>query len=166
VDPDNRRPVDFARRRAALEALERELARGPDARAALARRLSAPGALASGEAKLLLLRAGLALRRERRALFQEGDHRPLAATGPLGRHVVAFARTHAGEAVVCAVPRLVLRPLEAGGGRIAWTGALPLPGLPGRLRDVVTGARHEGPELPLERLFADFPVALLASEGA
>jgi (1->4)-alpha-D-glucan 1-alpha-D-glucosylmutase len=165
VDPDNRRPVDFERRRAALERLERALAEGPDARAALARRLSAPEALASGEAKLLLLRVALHLRRERRALFAEGDYRPLAAAGALARHVVAFARTRGREAVVCAVPRLVLRPLDAGGGRMTWTGALPLPdGLPSRFRDAITGARHEGPELPLSRLFADFPVALLVSE--
>jgi (1->4)-alpha-D-glucan 1-alpha-D-glucosylmutase len=165
VDPDNRRPVDFERRRAALERIERELAAGPEARAALARRLSAPEALASGEAKLLLLRVALHLRRERRALFGEGDHRPLAATGPLGRHVLAFARTRGREAALCVAPRLVLRPLEAGGGRIAWTGALPLAGgLPSRFRDAITGARLEGPELPLARLFADFPVALLVSE--
>jgi maltooligosyltrehalose synthase len=62
------------------------------------------------------------------------------------------------------VPRLVLRPLEAGGGRIAWEGALPLPGLPRRFRDALTGARHEGSAIPLERLFADFPVALLVAE--
>ena len=163
VDPDNRRPVDFARRRAALAALDAELARGPEARAALARRLSAPDALASGEAKLLLLRVALHLRRERRELFRAGDHRPLAAEGPLGRHVFAFARTHRHDAVVCAVPRLVLRPLEAGGGRIAWQGALPLAGLPTPLLDVLTGARHEGRAVPLERLFADFPVALLVA---
>jgi len=164
VDPDNRRPVDFERRRAALERLDRELASGPEARAALARSLSAPEALPSGEAKLLLLRVALHLRREKRALFREGAYRPLAAAGPLAGHVVALARTHGREAVVCAVPRLVLRPLEAGGGRIEWSGALPLGGLPTRFRDAITGARHEGPELPLARLFADFPVALLVSE--
>jgi len=70
-----------------------------------------------------------------------------------------------GRALVCAVPRLVLAALEAGGGRVRWEGALALPpGLPRRWRDAVTGATREGPHIPLSDLFADFPVALLVSE--
>jgi (1->4)-alpha-D-glucan 1-alpha-D-glucosylmutase len=166
VDPDNRRPVDFARRARALEELELELARGPDARAALARRLSSPEGLADGRAKLFLLRAALRLRQALRELFDEGDYRPLAVEGPLARHVFAFTRATTARALVCAVPRLVLGPLEAGGGAIRWEGALRLPGgLPRRWRDAVTGATREGPELPLAALFSDFPVALLVSEA-
>jgi (1->4)-alpha-D-glucan 1-alpha-D-glucosylmutase len=167
VDPDNRRPVDFARRARALEELDRELARGAEARAALARRLSSPEGLADGRAKLLLLRAALHLRRELlRELFDDGDYRPLAVDGPLARHVFAFTRATTRHALVCAVPRLVLGPLEAGGGVVRGEGALRLPtGLPRRWRDAVTGATREGPELPLAALFSDFPVALLVSEA-
>ena len=166
VDPDNRRPVDFARRARALEELEAELAGGPEARAALARRLSSPDALADGRAKLLLLRTALHLRQAMRDVFDEGDYRPLAADGPLARHVFAFSRATRRRVLVCAVPRLVLRPLEAGGGRIRWEGSLRLPdALPRRWRDAVTGATREGTELPLSTLFADFPVALLVAEA-
>lgn len=163
VDPDNRRPVDWARRARALEAIQAELARGPEARRALARRLAAPDALAGGEAKLLLLAEGLRLRRRERALLLEGDHRPLAAEGPMAGHVVAFARTLGGRAVACAVPRLVLR-LQDPGGAPRWEGRLPLGGLAARWVDVVTGTVHRGDAPPLAELFADFPVALLASE--
>jgi (1->4)-alpha-D-glucan 1-alpha-D-glucosylmutase len=143
-----------------------ELARGADARAALARRLSSPEALVDGRAKLLLLRSALHLRQAMRELFDEGDYRPLAVEGPLARHVFAFTRATTRRALVCAVPRLVLGPLEAGGGAIRWEGALRLPtGLPRRWRDAVTGATREGPELPLAALFSDFPVALLVSEA-
>ncbi|HEY6097976.1 MAG TPA: malto-oligosyltrehalose synthase, partial [Anaeromyxobacter sp.] len=167
VDPDNRRPVDFALRARALEEIDAELARGPSARAALARRLSSPEGLRDGKAKLLLLRTSLHLRQATRDLFLEGDYRPLAADGPLARRVFAFARSTPRRALVCAVPRLVLGPLERGGGRIRWEGALELPsGLPGRWRDAVTGAEREGSRLALGDLFADFPVALLVSEGA
>ena len=169
VDPDNRRPVDFARRRRIAEELRAELARSPEARAALARRLSAPDALPDGRAKLLLLLEALAWRREHRELFLEGEYRPLAPEGPLARCVFAFARAHAGpsgaRAAVCAVPRLVLARLEEGGGAVRWEGSLPLGGgLPRRWRDVVTGVVREGDALRLAELFGDFPVALLVSE--
>jgi (1->4)-alpha-D-glucan 1-alpha-D-glucosylmutase len=165
VDPDNRRPVDFDSRRRALEQIEEEIRRSAQARAALARRLSTPEGLTDGRAKLLLLRTALHLRRVERELFRSGDYRPLTAEGPLAARVFAFTRAVPGRALVCAVPRLVLLPLEAGGGRIRWEGSLPLlPGLPRRWRDAVTFAAREGPELPLSALFEDFPVALLVSE--
>jgi (1->4)-alpha-D-glucan 1-alpha-D-glucosylmutase len=167
VDPDNRRPVDFGLRARSLEGIDAELARGPAARAALARALSTPDGLATGRAKLLLLRVALHLRRAEPALFRDGDYRPLEATGPLAERVFAFSRAVPGRALVSAVPRLVLAPLEAGGGTVRWEGALPLPaGLPLRWRDAVTGAVREGASLPLAELFSDFPVALLVSEDS
>jgi len=165
VDPDNRRPVDFELRARSLEGIDAELAKGPAERAALARALSEPSGLASGRAKLLLLRAALHLRKREPDLFREGDYRPLDADGPLADRLFAFSRAVPGRALVCAVPRLVLAALEAGGGRVRWEGALALPpGLPRRWRDAVTGATREGPHIPLSDLFADFPVALLVSE--
>jgi (1->4)-alpha-D-glucan 1-alpha-D-glucosylmutase len=165
VDPDNRRPVDFELRARSLEGIDAELARGPSARAALARALSGPEGLATGRAKLLLLRVLLHLRRAEPKLFSAGDYRAVEADGPLADRVFAFARSVPGRALVCAVPRLVLAPLEAGGGRIRWEGALSVPrGLPRRWRDAVTGAAREGTSLPLADLFADFPVAVLVAE--
>jgi (1->4)-alpha-D-glucan 1-alpha-D-glucosylmutase len=164
VDPDNRRPVDFERRRRLLGELQDALAEGPEARLALARRAGAAEALPDGTAKLLLLSEALRLRRVSRALFAAGEHRPLAAAGPHARHVFAFARVHEGRAVVCAVPRLVLGLLDEGGGAIRWRGELPLADVGGPLRDVVTGRLHRERTLPLAALFGDFPVALLASE--
>lgn len=166
VDPDNRRPVDFDLRRRALEEIDAELAKGPAARAALARKLSSPEWLPDGRAKLLLLRSALALRRAERDLFLAGEYLPLGVEGPLSRHVFAFARAGRSRALLCAVPRLVLGLREKGEGQIPWEGALaPHPGLPRRWRDVVTGAVREGP-LALADLFQDFPVALLLSEDA
>jgi (1->4)-alpha-D-glucan 1-alpha-D-glucosylmutase len=165
VDPDNRRPVDWAARQSALADLRGELARGPEARRELARRLSTPEALVEGRAKLLLLHAGLGFRRERRAFFLQARYQPLAAEGEHAGHVLAFARQAGDGAVICAAPRLVLGLLEAGGGAIRWDGMLRVPhGLPRRWRDVVTGRLHEGQALPLGALYEDFPVALLASE--
>jgi (1->4)-alpha-D-glucan 1-alpha-D-glucosylmutase len=165
VDPDNRRAVDFEQRARSLEGLDAELAKGPAERAALARALASPAGLVSGRAKLLLLRVALHLRRGEPRLFREGDYRPLDADGPLAERVFAFSRAVPGRALVCAVPRLVLAPLEAGGGTVRWEGALSLPAaLPPRWRDAVTGVTREGPRIPLADLFSDFPVALLVSE--
>jgi (1->4)-alpha-D-glucan 1-alpha-D-glucosylmutase len=167
VDPDNRRPIDFEQRARSLEGIEAELARGPSARAALARALSGAEGLATGRAKLLLLRVALHLRRSEPELFRNGDYLPLEADGPLAGRVFAFSRAVPGRALVCAVPRLVLSALDAGGGRVRWEGTLPLPpALPGRWRDAVTGAVREGHAQPLAELFSDFPVALLVSEDA
>lgn len=163
VDPDNRRPVDFDRRRHALEPLDAGLRGGPAARAALARALAAPERLASGEAKLFLLREGLRLRRAHRDVFLEGGYLPLVARGRHARHVFAFARILGDRAVVCVVPRLVLRLLDAGGGTIGWDAEVPLPpGLP-PLVDVVTGERRGGEAVAAATLFGTFPVALLAT---
>jgi (1->4)-alpha-D-glucan 1-alpha-D-glucosylmutase len=164
VDPDNRRPVDFALRRRMLEAIARRLAEGRAARAALAREVSTSEGLLDGRAKLLLLREGLRLRRAEPQLFHEGGYEPLEAEGPHSAHVVAFARRLEGRVLLCVAPRLVMRLLEQGAGRVRWQGRLPLPqGFPEAYEDVVTGERHLGGALELEGVFDAFPVALLLS---
>jgi (1->4)-alpha-D-glucan 1-alpha-D-glucosylmutase len=147
VDPDNRRPVDFDRRRRLLA----ELTDGD--------RL-APGDLMAradeGLPKLALIRAALHLRRRRPEAFGAGEagaYLPLAFAGPAAAHAVGFTR---GGAVAVVVPRLVLG-LDARGGWEDTTVALP----PGPWTDVVTGAPIAGGPVPLRDLLGDFPVAVL-----
>jgi (1->4)-alpha-D-glucan 1-alpha-D-glucosylmutase len=168
VDPDNRRPVDFGLRSRLLAAISERLAAGPAARARLAREVSGDEGLRDGRAKLLLLREGLRLRRARPALFLEGAYRPLAPEGPHAAHVVAFARSLGGDALLCVVPRLVLRMRDESRGEVAWRARLPLPpDLRREWVDVVTGERRGGEALEAADLFAAFPVALLLStEGS
>jgi len=146
VDPDNRRPVDWAARRRALAALEA----GPDVAAVSAR-------ADEGLPKLHVIRAALRLRARRPEAFGPGPagaYRPLEAEGPAAHHAVAFAR---GDAAVTVVPRLV-HGLAARGGWADTT--LPLPD--GDWVDVLTGARHAGGALRLAEALERFPVALLA----
>jgi (1->4)-alpha-D-glucan 1-alpha-D-glucosylmutase len=160
VDPDNRRPVDFARRAALLAAISARLAAGPSARLALAREVSAPEALPDGRAKLLLVHEGLRLRRERPGTFLEGAYVPLEVAGPDAGHVIAFARRHPQGAVVCVAPRLVLSRDDRPG---PWQARVALPpGAGDDLHDVVTGEPFRGKDLEVEQLYANFPVALLA----
>jgi (1->4)-alpha-D-glucan 1-alpha-D-glucosylmutase len=138
VDPDNRRPVDFAERRDLLLALD----------AAVAARLTMPPVDVSGAAKLLVVSRALRLRRDRPDLFT--GYRPVPAAGAAERHVVAFDR---GGALSVAT-RLPVGLAEAGGWRDT---ELKLPG--GHWSDALTGRPVTSPALG--DLLATYPVALL-----
>jgi (1->4)-alpha-D-glucan 1-alpha-D-glucosylmutase len=162
VDPDNRRPVDFALRKAML-AEQRGSALAP---AQLARELYE--SWEDGRIKLFITQAGLQARKRLARLFTEGGYEPLRAEGPRAENVCAFARTGAdGRLAIAVVPRLVaglldgarLNPDSYSGTRIQ----IPNPGSP--LRDVFTGEVrqvHEG-TLGCEALFSTLPVALLVN---
>ncbi len=168
VDPDNRRPVDFARRTRRLASLEAAWRAGPERRRRLLRALRTRPE--DERLKLHVVRALLAARRRHAPLFTEGDYVPLRARGPAAPHVVAFARRAGRELAVIVAPRLT-RTL-VGDGRRAPVGAsiwgetrVALPArLAGRpLRDALSGARigvpRAGAELPVARLLTELPVA-------
>jgi (1->4)-alpha-D-glucan 1-alpha-D-glucosylmutase len=147
VDPDNRRPVDFAAREALLA--EAEAVTDPSS--------VWPTQADSGLPKMLLTTRALHLRSRRPEFFCAGSgyHR-LTATGPKAAHAVAFARSsQAGdEGVVAVAPRLVL------GLDNDWTDTtLQLPD--GRFSDVLDGNRTFTGEVPLAELLRPFPVGLL-----
>ena len=102
VDPDNRRPVDFAARAAALAAMET-----PDWQG-LAQNWS------DGHIKLAWTRHLLKLRTELAEVFTHGDYQPLEVTGPHRDHVIAFARRRGRDAVIVAVAKS-FAPLSQGG---------------------------------------------------
>jgi len=145
VDPDNRRPVDFDRRRELLGWLgdgcspEEILSRVDD-----------------GLPKLWVIRQALRLRRDRADCYgPRGVYTPLAAKGSRASHVVAFSR---GESAITVVPRLVHR-LSGN-----WDDTeLELPA--GRWHDVMSGIDHDGGSRPLAELLGRFPVALLDRSG-
>ena len=90
VDPDNRRPVDFARRRSALDGLAARIAAESADSSGLASELLA--AWPDGLVKLYVIHRALTLRRDRARLFGVGAYVPLTAVGAHAEHVVAFAR--------------------------------------------------------------------------
>ena len=179
VDPDNRRPVDFARRRALLDALRARIpaedAAPPDLTALCAELLEH---WRDGRVKLYLTHRALTLRRQRARLFGTGEYRGLAAGGGHAEHVVALARVDGPDVVIAAVPRLTARLAGLTGrfalGEPAWEHtwvALGDERLAGVYRDRFTGLtvaseRHDGATmLPVPALFTHFPVALLEREG-
>jgi (1->4)-alpha-D-glucan 1-alpha-D-glucosylmutase len=137
VDPDNRRPVDFTFRHAALTALSEP-----------------PVVDDTGLAKLWVVSRALRARRDHPGLFT--GYTPLLAEGPRAEHLVAFDR---GGAITLAT-RLPVG-LSAAGGWVGTSLALPPTR---RYHDVFTGARYEG-ELSVAEALGDYPVALLLAEG-
>jgi (1->4)-alpha-D-glucan 1-alpha-D-glucosylmutase len=157
VDPDNRRPVDFALRGRLLADLAAAGPAGPAA--GHAGRLEDPGD--DGLAKLALVRAALHLRRRRPGVFGAGPggaYASLMLHGPAAGHGVAFARGASPGEVAVVVPRLVLGLGTRAGGWDGTTLALPA----GHWADLLTGATHDGSRpVPVADLLAGFPVALL-----
>ncbi|MDQ1626214.1 MAG: (1-_4)-alpha-D-glucan 1-alpha-D-glucosylmutase, partial [Actinomycetota bacterium] len=117
VDPDNRRPVDYADRRARLARLDRG---------------EAPADLA--DEKLLVVSRALRLRREHPEWFGPlASYEPVPTSTP---HALAFTR---GGHVATVVTRLAHSLSRAGG----WDGAtITLP--PGTWTDVLSGRSHAG----------------------
>jgi len=147
VDPDNRRPVDFAHR---AQILARLPSMNPE---------EIMADLAAGTPKLWLTWKVLQLRKQKPHAF-EGDYVPLIATGRDANSVIAFARS--GQ-LITIVPRFVAK--GAPQGRDA-----RVPISEGSWRDVLTGHRFTGDNrddkgLPVAAIWARFPVALLEREA-
>jgi (1->4)-alpha-D-glucan 1-alpha-D-glucosylmutase len=160
VDPDNRRPVDFARNRRDLAVLDAGRNTGPHAS------LNTGGDLAAGDlstlnrAKLLVTAQALRLRRAHPDWFA-GDYQPLAAVGAAAEHAVAFQRGRA----VTVVTRLPVGLRRRGGWQDT---ALPLP--EGDWVDLLTGtahrsAAHQSGGIAMTALTRRLPVALLVPES-
>jgi (1->4)-alpha-D-glucan 1-alpha-D-glucosylmutase len=142
VDPDNRRPVDFKAREAALA----HISKG-------ARWDELIAHATDGHIKLAWTRHLLALRNAHPDVFESRSYLPLEVTGPHRDHVIAFARIHRKEAVIVAGMRW-FSPFTDG-GRIWPTGEIE-----GTIR--IEGFHVggvSGAELRLNELFAELPVA-------
>jgi (1->4)-alpha-D-glucan 1-alpha-D-glucosylmutase len=164
VDPDNRRPVDFAKRARLLGEL---LAQCESHRAGLVRELI--GAPEDGRIKLFVTSALLACRRKERELFARGEYLPLAVDGQRHDNVVAFARLWQGRIAVTVTGRFFTR-LGVDPSRVpsssAWGDTivrLPAETVGRELTDALSGAsvRRDGESLRVADLFDPFPFAVL-----
>jgi (1->4)-alpha-D-glucan 1-alpha-D-glucosylmutase len=160
VDPDNRRPVDYAARRQAL--------------AANSSPLEGQRSWRDGRVKQAVIRRVLTLRRQQPDLFARGDYCPLPIQGALEDRMIGFTRSLGGSDLIVVVPRLVCRLLQIGDGinldpRLldATTVSFPSRLAGRRLRSVLTPCEDLTalPSQPVQSLLRDFPVAVLyASE--
>jgi (1->4)-alpha-D-glucan 1-alpha-D-glucosylmutase len=152
ADPDNRRPVDFGLRIAALRRLKQR---------------SSPSQLlknwSDGRIKLYVTWKALTFRRRHSALFLDGDYLPLEVRGKRKGYLVAFARRLKDQWSIAVVPRLVARmgSILPMGPRSWGDTAVVLPeGAPQHWENIFTGEQISTP-LRASKLFKTLPWAIL-----
>jgi (1->4)-alpha-D-glucan 1-alpha-D-glucosylmutase len=92
VDPDNRRPVDYAARQSILAKLDR-----------------IPETLDDPSMKLWVASRLLRCRGDMRGLFSRGRYVPASVSGPRRENVFSFIRRHEQHVALVVVPRLIAR---------------------------------------------------------
>ncbi|MBW3555841.1 MAG: malto-oligosyltrehalose synthase [Actinobacteria bacterium] len=144
VDPDNRRPVDYERRRRLLAEVT-----GLDAGGALAR-------MDEGVPKLWLIQRLLRLRNEMPELFgPDAAYEPLEVVGADRERVVAFMRAGLLAVVTTRLP---------GRGPVHPRTTVRLP--PGPWQPVLSGTPLAGGPVSVAALVSEFPAAVLERDGA
>lgn len=154
VDPDNRRPVDYPPRLAAIES-----------------DITVPNLIEqwrNGYIKQYLIRKTLGFRSVNPELFSSGDYQPVQVTGSQAERVIAFTRQHQGYWLLAVMPRLaanllgereipLVAPAQWEDTRVVLSSALHHQ----RLVSVFTNRTHQaGTEMAVSDLLANFPVNL------
>jgi len=167
VDPDNRRPVDYAARRAMLAEVQR--LEGDALRARITTGRAHPG---DGALKLLVAARTLAHRRRHQQLFETGAYLPLSVEGAHAHHVIGFARVGADGTSSITLAGRFFAALEAT-GRATETSIwerthlrLPDELAADRYREVISDTHiaaqpERRSELPLAGILSMLPVAVL-----
>jgi (1->4)-alpha-D-glucan 1-alpha-D-glucosylmutase len=160
VDPDNRRPVDYEKRRSIISRLQRADEKGSLDPLALAR------SWRDGRVKLFATWRALRFRRENAELFAHGSYEPVTASGH-DEMVCAFRRDHGESGIIVVVPRFVSRLVKVGTlpvGDVWGDGSIE--GGVSKWRNVFTGDVLDPVDgrLGLSSIFARFPVAILAKQ--
>ena len=162
VDPDNRRPVNYERRKAFLSDI------------IVRSKKDIPGLLAGllsswedGRIKLFLIFRALKARRERANLFQRGTYLPIEVQGKFKDHLVVFGRREETSWAITIGPRFLTDLVQEGQfpfGQEVWGDSrLLLPkGAPLRWKEMITGEEAGGDQaLLIGDILKNYPVALL-----
>ncbi len=173
VDPDNRRPVDYARRQVLLQELD-AFANVADSELAVRARALVDN-MEDGRIKLYVTWRLLDLRQQYTHTFRDGSYTPLEVYGSNAEHLCAFARGHEPATAISVAPRWL--------GRLSSTDTtLPLGTVwqdtciqtpqqqaDRRFVNVFTGEQVKTEQrdgkavLPVVAVLANFPVAVLTS---
>lgn len=162
VDPDNRRPVDFEKRRAFLREIK---GRAEE---------NLPGLVSSlmknrrdGKIKLYVIWRGLQARREFRRAFQ-GGYIPGKCEGMRRDCLVSFMREGGGCRALVIAPRFFTTLAPAGReplGREAWYDTTVSCPAPGAWNEIFTGRRVTiGENILIGDVLTEFPIALMTAK--
>lgn len=164
VDPDNRRPVDYAHRQRLLQSLQQQV---NGDKVALVHELM--DNLPDGRAKLYLTWRLLDWRRQHPGLFRSGAYSPLIAEGEKAGHICAFMRSDLELRLIVIAPRWYARMTQDSShwlsAEAVWGNThIKLP--PGNYRNLLTdeaiAANETGTSIS-EALW-NFPVAVLIND--
>jgi (1->4)-alpha-D-glucan 1-alpha-D-glucosylmutase len=154
VDPDNRRPVDFARRKAQMADLACRL-ESMEQRSALIETLMRDWR--DGRVKLATIALMLALRRTERELFSAGDYQPIVIEGDRSDWAFGYIRAHRERRLAVLIARYPAhREAEP-----EWSAVARLPA--GRWFDLFR-ARFVAPDGALRDWLHPLPFAVLLSQ--
>jgi (1->4)-alpha-D-glucan 1-alpha-D-glucosylmutase len=165
VDPDNRRPVDFATCQQSLGELQRRFAAEPTS---LAEHLA--NDLSADAVKQFLSWRALQVRSAHADVCSRGEYMPLQITGAHANHAFAFARQFEGQWIAAIVPLQIECLQRSSSGRpwqVDWQDtSVDLPEGVAAWQDELTGSLAAVARgIRLSTLLAQFPVALLTSSS-
>jgi (1->4)-alpha-D-glucan 1-alpha-D-glucosylmutase len=160
VDPDNRRQVDFEKRKRILDEI-----RSREHDSALINELLQTRT--DGRIKLFLIFKVLNARRKYAELFANGDYQPLKVRGEYSNHIIAFIRSCGDQNAATIAPRFLTSLIEADelpfepdvwqDTEILWPAALE-----GDWRNAITGGSIRIEKtVSAGQILARFPVSLL-----
>lgn len=165
VDPDNRRPVDYAKREEYLSSFRRMKKEEKQKRLQEFKK-----DYANGKLKMYTLHKALLERRENQELFEHGRYLPLNISGRKDEEFLAFARHDRKKWYIVVIPLLVteifeeqeFKPLE----NVMQEHWLSLPEeAPVKWENVITGEKLKAEDsFLLKDLFKEFPVAFLKAQ--
>ena len=170
VDPDNRRAVNFGERTRLLESIAKEgVCPNPQFLHCLCQ------CWRDGRIKLYVVWKALNFRRQHAQLFLDGGYLSIKSHGGRAQNVFALMRYTTHQYLLAAVPRWLAHtkaPMNAENTQKYWRSGFLLlpPSAPRKWFNILTGEQllcenQSGrASLPLQRLFASFPVALVSGE--
>jgi len=167
VDPDNRRPVDFKKRRQLL----REIKKKAESNIVeLIEELLA--SREDGRLKLFLTYMALQARKRDPEIFLNGDYVPLETAGRFKGNIIAFARHYLDTWALTIAPRFlsdVVTDDRLPLGEPVWqdTRVSLIAGSPSRWNNVLTGEVHDSHDsFSVGEVLRNFPVALLIGKNS
>ncbi len=160
VDPDNRRPVDYEKRKNILNEIK-------NPSNIIQKLLSTKE---DGKIKLFLMYKALSVRRKFPELFQKGDYQPLEVRGLFKDNIIAFARRYENQFVITITPRFfteIVSKEQLPLGEKIWkdTTVILDSEISYELINCITGKTMTVQKnIYLAQAFEDFPVGLLSSQ--